>query len=219
MQLKLSYTHLGRTSLVDLPPGPWEAPSAAVYAADGRMVCSLGNRDVVKAYRQRGDTNGTLIAATADFIAAAPEVLSELMDATTFIAQAVAMGILNEEECKPMLVRYRAVIAKATGGILDDRYAESIIAGKSENYDLIEIHGVRDLHEPGDPAGTCCEVDDEDPQFFSVYLRLTGGGVECIGDFGTNDLARRYAREVGAQYGWRIVDYTAERSLASCAAC
>lgn len=61
-----------------IPAGPWSAPSAAVYAADGQMVCSLGNAGVVKAYRKRGDGDGAMIMATARLIASAPDLLEAL---------------------------------------------------------------------------------------------------------------------------------------------
>ena len=63
-----------------LPAGPWNAPSAAVYAADGKMVCSLGNSDVVKAYRARGDGAGEQLMAAAKAVAAVPFLVSALAD-------------------------------------------------------------------------------------------------------------------------------------------
>lgn len=61
-----------------IAPLPWTAPSAGVYAADGLLVCTLGTPDVVKAYRQRGDTDGAMVADHARLIAAAPALLREL---------------------------------------------------------------------------------------------------------------------------------------------
>lgn len=78
------------------------------------------------------------------------------------------------------------------------------------DYDEVEVHGVRDLNkEPGgypgcEPDETCCEMDDENPQFFSVYGHLKEGGCECFGDFSTRDLANQYARELSAKYGWEF---------------
>lgn len=57
---------------------PWSAPSAGVYGSDGRLVCTLGTADVVRAYRQRGDTNGAMIADFAKVLAAAPTMLRAL---------------------------------------------------------------------------------------------------------------------------------------------
>ena len=58
--------------------GPWTAPSAGIYAADGLMVCSLGDRQCTKAYRQRGDTAGSMMSDYATLIAAAPALLESL---------------------------------------------------------------------------------------------------------------------------------------------
>lgn len=95
--------------------------------------------------------------------------------------------------------------------VLNDGYADSIIGEQPDRFDAFEIHGVRDQHAPGEPLGTCCEIDDENPQFFSVYVHLkpsaTSGGVECVGDFETHLLAERYAKELGDKYGWPVHDY------------
>ena len=92
--------------------------------------------------------------------------------------------------------------------VLNDRYADSIIGEQPDRYDAVEIHGVRDQHAPGDPLGTWCEVDDENPQFFSVYVHLrpsaTSSGLECVGDFETHSLAEQYAKELGEKYGWPV---------------
>ncbi|EKD97764.1 MAG: hypothetical protein ACD_23C00750G0005 [uncultured bacterium] len=91
---------------------------------------------------------------------------------------------------------------------LNDRYAEAIIGERSDHYDGIEIQGVRNLYDEGDPQGTCIEVDAENPQFYSVYLHLKSGGCECVGDMGTQVLAQVYAGELSARYGWRVHDFT-----------
>ena len=90
---------------------------------------------------------------------------------------------------------------------LNDRYGEAIIGIRQDEYDAIEINGVRDQHMPGDAQGTCCEVDNETPQFFSVYAHLKEGGVECIGDFEAHTMAVVYANELAKQYDWPIHDY------------
>lgn len=91
---------------------------------------------------------------------------------------------------------------------MNERYAESIIRDRACDYDGIEIHGVRDLAELNDQRNTCCEIDDENPQYFSTYVHLKEGGVECVGDFATHDLAREYAGELARQYQWKVWDYS-----------
>lgn len=99
-----------------LPPGPWSAPSAAVYAADGMMVCSLGNADVVKAYRKRGDGNGAMLMAVAQALSAVPAladalrkdeaVLSLLQDSPDQAKDLIVQGDLGHA-----LVRSRSALA------------------------------------------------------------------------------------------------------------
>ncbi|NNM52102.1 MAG: hypothetical protein HKM02_07740 [Pseudomonadales bacterium] len=87
--------------------------------------------------------------------------------------------------------------------VLDDRYAEAIIGNRQDEYDALEIHGVRNLYLPGDSRGTCCEVDEDNPQFFSVYVHAKAGGIECVGDFATHNLARSYAKELADKYQYK----------------
>jgi hypothetical protein len=84
---------------------------------------------------------------------------------------------------------------------LFDGYAETIMLHPSL-YDAVEVHGVRDLQEPDrvEKHGTICEVDDDDPQFFSVYAHLREGGCECIGDFETAADAVAYGMLIGCHY-------------------
>lgn len=91
------------------------------------------------------------------------------------------------------------------------RYADSIIGERFDDYDALEIQGVRNLNDQDDPDGTCCEVDNENSQFISVFAHCKQGGVECVGDFATHLLAEQYANELGAQYGWPINNYVNPR--------
>lgn len=61
---------------------------------------------------------------------------------------------------------------------------------KLDDYDAVEIRGVQQ-HEGH------CEVNDLDPHFFSVYLHVKEGGVNCVGDFGQFAWANRYAEAFG----------------------
>ena len=86
-----------------------------------------------------------------------------------------------------------------TAALLNDRYADAIMQDPSQ-YDAVEIHGVRDLKPSDDSIGTVCEVDEDDPEFFSVYVHLVAGGLECIGDFGNRKLAVDYAADIDKKY-------------------
>lgn len=90
--------------------------------------------------------------------------------------------------------------------LFDSKYADSIITSPA-HYNRIEVHGVRNLNEPDDPAGTHYEVDDDNPELYSVYLHLVEGGVECVGDFSTHSMAMDYAGELSATYQWQISNY------------
>ena len=92
---------------------------------------------------------------------------------------------------------------------LNDRYAESI-ERDFYKYDGLEIHGVNIIHCSSFPKGTSHELNDESPLYFSVYVHLIpteeNGGIECIGDFGTHELAKQYAAELAQKYNWRVLN-------------
>jgi len=72
-------------------------------------------------------------------------------------------------------------------------------------YISIEVHGVRDVSDPvtRETRGTEVEVDDLNPEFYSVYLRESveaGGCVYCIGDFRTLIEANTAGMEIQQRY-------------------
>lgn len=85
-------------------------------------------------------------------------------------------------------------------------WAHNIIQSP-DDYDELHVHGVRSDEGDDDVA---VHIDDEHPQFFSVYARLKDGTDECIGDFDSAEIARQYAQQVAAEYGrgWKVEDYT-----------
>lgn len=87
------------------------------------------------------------------------------------------------------------------------QYADSIIAGNPSNFDAIEVHGVRNINDADDPDGTHYEVDDENPELYSVYLHCIEGGIECVGDFSSNALAEEYASELSVLYSWKVLHF------------
>jgi hypothetical protein len=90
---------------------------------------------------------------------------------------------------------------------VNDRYAETILSFCTHMYDAIEIHGVRDKLASSGADGTDFEIDNENPQLFSVYVHSTEGGVNAVGDHSTYALAAEYARELSAKYQWAIHDH------------
>lgn len=117
---------------------------------------------------------------------------------------------------RKMLENRRGYLTEAEQAFIrDDRYADTIIGERHGEYDAVEIQGVRDHQLPSDPGGSCCEVDNENPQLFSVYAHLKEGGVDCVGDFATHTLADAYAKELGAKYHWPIRDFVPSRLKAT----
>ena len=111
----------------------------------------------------------------------------------------------NPTVCGTKLVCRHGVLL-STKLLLNDAYADPIIDDESL-FDGIEIHGVRDTStSPSD--GSCFEVDNQDPDQFSVYVHLVEGGVECVGDFGTATLAAVYATQLADRHHWPISDFT-----------
>lgn len=84
--------------------------------------------------------------------------------------------------------------------VMQDHHYANVIIKDPNDYDAIEIHGVRDSTE----HPSCCEVDDSDPLFYSTYVHLKRGGLECVGDFNTIEAARDYAEQLSRKYGWPI---------------
>lgn len=97
---------------------------------------------------------------------------------------------------------------------LDDRYANEVICDHPERFSSVEIQGVRDEHAPRDPGGSTVNVDNVDPQFYSVYLHLKPnddcGGTECVGDFASYERATAYAKELSDQHGWEVHDFVSD---------
>lgn len=73
-----------------------------------------------------------------------------------------------------------------------------------DDYDGIEVHPCAKVGcGPDDCCVETCERDEA--QFWSAYVHLKAGGVECIGDFATEQEAWDYAKGVAAGYDWRYV--------------
>ncbi|WP_423378741.1 hypothetical protein [Burkholderia sp. LMG 32019] len=102
--------------------------------------------------------------------------------------------------------RRTALVLAATRSLPAIRYATRLIRNVPGQFDAVEIHGVRQFHDADDPSRTCCEVDDDDPEFFSVYLHCVSGGVACCADLPTHRKALRYAKAIARRYGWPVYD-------------
>lgn len=96
-------------------------------------------------------------------------------------------------------------IIASLGGAFSE-YAESVIGDCPENFNAIEIHGVRE------DAGIC-DVDETKPHYYSVYVHLISGGIDCVGDYQTRGHAKQYADKLANRYGWPVRDFVCTASL------
>jgi len=76
-------------------------------------------------------------------------------------------------------------------------YAEDIIKDRPEIFDATEISGVKSL------GNGIVEVSDT-PDFYSVYLHMEEGGVQCVGDFTELKDAEAYAKALSDKYFWEV---------------
>jgi hypothetical protein len=76
-------------------------------------------------------------------------------------------------------------------------------------FDAYEIHGMKRLNccsgQEEEPAGTvigdCEQVDDSQAEFWSLFGRIPGQGLDCVGDFASREHAEEmYARITGRRY-------------------
>ena len=90
-------------------------------------------------------------------------------------------------------------------------YAESVIDGQPEKFDAVELHGCREHIYPDEPHRNFVEQDDENPQYWSVFLHYKTGGLDCVGDFATLKQAEDYAETVSNRYGYEGCDSFAKK--------
>ena len=98
-------------------------------------------------------------------------------------------------------------IGPATDAPLDKRFDDVLFGTTQEEFDALEVHGVRNVRTPAGENVGIREVDDVNPELFSVYVHFRAGGVECVGDHGTLHLALKYARELANRFGCPIHNF------------
>ena len=89
----------------------------------------------------------------------------------------------------------------------DKRFDDVLFGTTQEEFDALEVHGVRNVRTPAGENVGIREVDDVNPELFSVYVHFRAGGVECVGDHGTLHLALKYARELANRFGCPIHNF------------
>lgn len=136
-----------------------------------------------------------------------PAVIAEIQSSVESYCQQVCGG----GECGPAagLLACQYGIDSRTEMPLYDAYASGVLRGRVHLYDGIEVRGVREIETDGgaDDDRADCIVDDENPQFYSVYVHQVAGGVDCVGDFGLPDFAAGYAASLASTYGWPVFNY------------
>lgn len=85
----------------------------------------------------------------------------------------------------------------------NDRYGEDVLAARYDEFNGLRVCGVRET-TMDDEGRFEVVVDNETPQFFSVYAICKDGTEECVGDFATLILALDYTDDLNARYGWPV---------------
>ena len=107
--------------------------------------------------------------------------------------------------------------------MFDDEYFDqytSLLESKPELYVSIEIHGVKGEFDP-EANETICEVDDDNPQFFSAYTRDLNNEAYCIADAGMSKLEdlRTLTKNLAARHNWEYQDFTFDKPYWTCDPC
>jgi len=85
-----------------------------------------------------------------------------------------------------------------TGPHWSHTYISETIRDASQ-FDSLEIHGMVNIDED------YSEVDDDTPEFFSLFVHhMYGDGQQCIGDFCNLDDAARLGSNISDLCGWPL---------------
>ena len=92
-----------------------------------------------------------------------------------------------------------ALHAAFAAGNLDAHGSRDSSSNLPLRYTGYEIHGIKEFGEPGHRF--CEQVEDAEAEFWSLYGRIPGGGMDSIGDFPSLALAEEvFARITGRRY-------------------
>lgn len=89
---------------------------------------------------------------------------------------------------------------------MDIRFAQSVMESRPGHYVALEIDPVSESQDC-EADGRQIQVDHDNPEFYSVYLRGKDGLAYCVGDQDTHELALAYALEIGRAHRLDVHDH------------
>jgi hypothetical protein len=88
----------------------------------------------------------------------------------------------------------RAKVAKELALFADIVWFEANETITLGNWNATEVHGCRTVQETGEHQFQYTEqCEDEDAEFFGVYVHLLEGGIDCVADLPTREQANELA--------------------------
>jgi hypothetical protein len=91
-------------------------------------------------------------------------------------------------------------------------YASKVIKGQPQNFTGVEINGVETTDDDID-GRAIVSMNNDNPEFYSAYVRHKDGRALAIADFGTHAEAAAYGAQLAARYeahGWTFRDLMVE---------
>lgn len=79
-----------------------------------------------------------------------------------------------------------------------EEFAEKTIADEPDAFSHVEVNGVEFVGE------NSVDINNQDPDIYSVYLRYSEGGCVCIADFDTRDEAVTYATKLAEKHEMQL---------------
>lgn len=79
-----------------------------------------------------------------------------------------------------------------------------ILPNNPHEWTTVEVEGCR-IDGNSEEERTVIVVDNDKPEFWSVYLGNPQGELSCYGDFNTSEDATDFASELHEAYGFEIV--------------
>lgn len=84
-------------------------------------------------------------------------------------------------------------------------YTANVIRGCPENFTSVQVKGVR-ISAKSEDGREDVGITDEDPDFYSVYVRHKDGRALVVDDFTRQEIAIEYGKELAKHYNWTFED-------------